>query len=193
MWQLRAERPSLGPFSPLVDAPPSRSQLLPRTPAAPNDEPRQCAPRPACSAAVATLMSHWAEPMPLNACPADAPQKSHGELCSPIADSRSALHQPGMNSAALDFSTDTARGPQSVMPDPPLCADPATQDVPAQAAPNSGWQRLWRGLQAGAQSGLDAAANTASMAGEQISRGLSWVGGQVQAGWQAGSSELAQV
>lgn len=193
MWQLREEHFSSGPFSQLAQAVPSRSLAHPQTPPAPNDEARQCAPEPACSAAVATLMSHWAEPMPLHACPVDTPQKSHGEQCSPIADSRSGLPQPGVNSAALDFSAETGRGPQSVMPDQPLCAEPATQNEPPQTAHESGWQRLWRGLRAGARSGLDTAAHTASMAGEQISRGLSWTGGQAQAGWQAASSELAQV
>ena len=173
MWQLRAERPFSAPFSQLVDAPPSRSRVLPQTPAAPNDEVRQCAPEPASSAAVAMLMSHWAEPMPLNACLADSTQRSHGERCGPIMESRSARHQSGLSSGALDFSAQTGGGPQSVMPDQPLCADPATQNEPPQTAHESGWQRLWRGLRAGARSGLDTAAHTASRAGGQISRGLS--------------------
>ena len=167
--------------------------MLPQTPAAPNDEARQCAPEPASSAAVAMLMSHWAEPMPLNECPADAPQISHGERCGPITESRSARHQSGLSSGALDFSAQTGGGPQCVMPDQPLCAEPATQNESPQTADESGWQRLWRGLQAGARSGIDAAAHVAHVAGTEVSRGLSWAGGQARAGWDAGSGHLSHV
>lgn len=193
MWQQREEHSRVGPWSQFAEPTPGKPQTLPQTPVGSTSTSGSQASGQACVADATALLSHWAEPLPLNACPVDAPLRAHGKQCGPgtLADSEGLARRAAPPS--IDFSADTGRGPQSLMPEQPLCTDPATHYEPPQTVHDSGWQKLWRRLQAGARSGLDTAAHTASMAGAQISRGLSWAGGQAQAGWQAASSELAQV